>query len=171
MDRVARFEKVSWEQFQSDYVNILGEGKTVDMNWLRDVYDNIKLPTRKTLYSAGHDISIPFDYSLAPGCKLMIPTGVKCFINSYYVMLIVPRSSIGIKKGLRLNNTVAVVDSDYANADNEGHIFVSVINDSNTVIKFKAGDDIVQAIFVPYGVTNEDGNLVKRGGGIGSTGK
>lgn len=169
MRRVAKFEKVSWVQFQKDYVDTFGEGKTINMDDVKDIYDNIKVPCRKTKFSAGHDISIPFDITLPPKERLMIPTGIRCQIETDYVMLIMPRSSLGIKKGLRISNTVPVIDSDYYNANNEGHIFISVINDGKDVIKFKTGDNIVQAMFVPYGVADEEEILEERVGGIGST--
>lgn len=169
MKRVAKFEKVSWIQFQKDYIDTFGEGKTINMDDVRKIYDNIKLPCRKTKFSAGHDISIPFDITLPPKERLMIPTGIRCQIETDYVMLIMPRSSLGIKKGLRISNTVPVIDSDYYNANNEGHIFISVINDGKDVIKFKTGDNIVQAMFVPYGVADEEEILEERVGGIGST--
>lgn len=169
MRKVAKFEKISWGQFQKDYVDTFGEGKTINMDDIRKIYDDIKLPCRKTRFSAGHDISIPFDITLPPKERLMIPTGIRCQIETDYVMLIMPRSSLGIKKGLRISNTVPVIDSDYYNANNEGHIFVSVINDGREAIKFKAGDHIIQALFVPYGVADEEDIVINRIGGIGST--
>ena len=169
MRKVAKFEKVSWGQFQKDYVDTFGEGKTINMDDVRKIYDDIKLPCRKTRFSAGHDISIPFNITLPSKEKLMIPTGVRCKMDTDYVMFIVPRSSLGIKKGLRISNTIPVIDSDYYNANNEGHIFVSVINDGREAIKFKAGDHIIQALFVPYGVADEKDILIERTGGIGST--
>ena len=169
MRKVAKFEKISWGQFQKDYVDTFGEGKTINMDDIRKIYDDIKLPCRKTRFSAGHDISIPFNITLPSKEKLMIPTGVRCKMDTDYVMIIAPRSSLGIKKGLRISNTIPVIDSDYYDADNEGHIFVSVINDGKEPIKFKVGDNIVQALFVPYGIADDDVVTAERTGGIGST--
>lgn len=169
MRKVAKFEKISWGQFQKDYVDTFGEGKTINMDDIRKIYDDIKLPCRKTRFSAGHDISIPFNITLPSKEKLMIPTGVRCKMDTDYVMIIAPRSSLGIKKGLRISNTIPVIDSDYYDADNEGHIFVSVINDGKEPIKFKVGDNIVQALFVPYGIADDDVVTTERTGGIGST--
>ena len=165
----AKFEKVSWGQFQKDYVDTFGEGKTINMDDVRKIYDDIKLRCRKTRFSAGHDISIPFNITLPSKEKLMIPTGVRCKMDTDYVMIIAPRSSLGIKKGLRISNTIPVIDSDYYDADNEGHIFVSVINDGKEPIKFKVGDNIVQALFVPYGIADDNVVMAERTGGIGST--
>ena len=169
MRKVAKFEKISWGQFQKDYVDTFGEGKTINMDDIRKIYDDIKLPCRKTRFSAGHDISIPFNITLPSKEKLMIPTGVRCKMDTDYVMIIAPRSSLGIKKGLRISNTIPVIDSDYYDADNEGHIFVSVINDGKEPIKFKVGDNIVQALFVPYGIADDNVVTAERTGGIGST--
>lgn len=169
MRKVAKFEKVSWAQFQKDYVDTFGEGKTINMDDVKKIYDDIKLPCRKTRFSAGHDISIPFNITLPSKEKLMIPTGIRCKMDTDYVMIIAPRSSLGIKKGLRISNTIPVIDSDYYDADNEGHIFISVINDGKDVIKFKTGDNIVQAMFIPYGVADDEKVLTERTGGIGST--
>ena len=85
-------------------------------------------------------------------------------------MLIFPRSSMGIKNGLRILNTIPVIDSDYAYADNEGHIFICIKNESNKVMKLRKGDKIVQAVFVQFGVADNEEINCKRTGGIGSTG-
>ena len=86
-------------------------------------------------------------------------------------MLIFPRSSLGIKKHMILTNTVPVIDSDYYNADNEGHIFICIKNNGSESLVLKAGDDIVQAVFLPYGVADHKRIVTKRTGGIGSTDK
>lgn len=171
MNKIADFEKISYVQFQSDYINIFGQGKIINMDSVRKIYDNIKIPERKTKYSAGHDISIPYEITLSSNDKMLIPTGIRCKMDENYVMLIAPRSSMGIKHGLRLSNTIAVIDADYYSAENEGHIMISVINDSNKPIKFKSGDCICQAIFVPYGVADQEEVTTERAGGIGSTSK
>lgn len=170
-NKIAEFDKVSYTQFQSDYVNIFGEGRILDMTKVKEIYDVIKIPCRKTKFSAGHDISIPYEITLSSEDKMLIPTGIRCKMDENYVMLIVPRSSMGIKHGLRLSNTVAVIDADYYNAENEGHIMISVINDGNKPIKFKSGDCICQAIFVPYGTADKEEIDTERTGGIGSTTK
>ena len=141
------------------------------MDSVRKIYDNIKIPERKTKYSAGHDISIPYEITLSSNDKMLIPTGIRCKIDENYVMLIIPRSSMGIKHGLRLSNTIAVIDADYYSAENEGHILLSIINEGNNPIKFKPGDCVCQAVFVPYGVADQEEVTTERAGGIGSTSK
>lgn len=168
MKRIAKFQKVSLKQFKDDWIDTFGN-KGTDI--ITEIYNNIKLPKRATAGSAGHDISIPFDISIAPGDKLKIPTGIRCKMDNGYVMLVFPRSSLGIKKGLVILNTIPVIDSDYYNADNEGHIFICIKNTSNEVMKLFSGDNIVQAVFVPFGTADDKEITSERTGGIGSTTK
>ena len=168
MRRIAVFRKVSEEQFVGDCSNAFGDDNILD---IRKKYKEINLPKRSTRFSAGHDICTPFDVKLRPGEKLMVPTGIRCEMSEEYVMLIFPRSSLGIKKGMTISNTVPVVDADYFFADNEGHIFISIKNNGNDVLELRSGEKIVQAVFVPFGVADEEEVTAERTGGIGSTGK
>lgn len=168
MRKIAVFRKVSEEQFVGDCLNAFGDDNILD---IRKKYKEINLPKRSTRFSAGHDICTPFDVKLYPGEKLMIPTGIRCEMSEEYVMLIFPRSSLGIKKGMTISNTVPVVDADYFFADNEGHIFISIKNNGNDVLELRSGEKIVQAVFVPFGVADEEEITTERTGGIGSTGK
>ena len=82
-----------------------------------------------------------------------------------------PRSGLGFKFRLQLNNTVGIIDSDYFNSDNEGHIFAKITNDSNEgkVLKLQAGEGFMQGIFLEYGITEDDDADGVRNGGFGST--
>ena len=166
MKKVAQFKRVSFVQFRNDFENIIKNNNIGNIN---EIYDNIKLPTRATIGSAGYDISIPFDLILSPGETFKIPTGIRCNIKKDYVMLIFPRSSLGVKKGLFIMNTIPVIDSDYYNSDNEGHIFICIKNTSESVMKLNMGENIVQAVFLKYGITYDDNAVQKRDGGFGST--
>lgn len=165
MRRVAKFEKVSLEQFKKDWIDTFGDTK----DDITEIYNNIKLPTRSTSGSAGHDISVPFDAIIKQNETLKIPTGIRCNMDNEYVMLIFPRSSVGIKKGLFLLNTIPVIDSDYYGADNEGHVFICVKNTYKKDMVLNKGDNIVQAVFVKYGIADDEEINKKRVGGIGST--
>ena len=87
--------------------------------------------------------------------------------------MIYPRSGLGFKYRLQLNNTVGVIDSDYFNSDNEGHIFIKMTNDSNEgkIVDVKAGQGIAQGIFMQYGIVEDDDVNETRNGGFGSTTK
>ena len=56
-----------------------------------------------------------------------------------------------------MNNTVGIIDSDYYDSDNEGHIFVKLVNDSDDkILIVGSGGSVVQGIFIPYGITVDD---------------
>lgn len=168
-----RFEKVSLKEFGKDWIHTFKPTKEeVDgiLDNIDNVYNNIKLPVRGTKGSAGYDISTPTDIDLQPGEDITFPTGIKAFMPSNYVFLIFPRSGLGFKNYLHLANTIGVIDSDYVNSDNEGHIMVKVRNDGDKFLHLNAGDRVCQGIFVQYGVTSDDSAESDRAGGFGSTG-
>lgn len=164
MKRVGRFEKVSFAQFKSAF-----EG--VSENIVQEYYDNLKLPQRATKGSAGYDFFMPYDLTIKPGETYKIPTGIRVSIVENYVLKLYPRSGLGFKYRLQLNNTVGIIDSDYYFSDNEGHIFAKITNDGNEgrVVELKAGDGFMQGIFVEYGITFDDEVTDIRNGGFGST--
>ena len=161
--RVAQFERVSFEQYKASY-----EGTE-----LENTYENIKLPKRATVGSAGYDFYAPFDIVLQPGETIKIPTGIRVKLEPNYVLKLYPRSGLGFKFRLQLNNTVGIIDSDYYYSDNEGHIFAKITNDTNEgrVIEIKKGTGFMQGIFVEYAITFDDDVTEIRNGGFGSTTK
>ena len=169
MKKVAQFEKVSYEQFRNDMIDTFDNFYSEDE--IKDIYNGIELPIRATKYSAGHDIKIPFKKSVQVGCTLKIPTGIRCKMREDNVMFIFPRSSLGIKKGMTITNTVPVIDADYYNAKNEGHIFICIKNNGNELLVLNQNDAFSQAVFVPFGVADDEAITTERTGGIGSTSK
>ena len=171
MDRIAKFEKVSYEQFKADIIDTYGE---MPENEIQDIYDNIKLPKRATKGSAGYDFFSPITYEIPVGVSAKIPTGIRVRVDNGWVLKIYPRSSFGFKYRMQVDNTVGIIDSDYYNAKNEGHIFIKVSCDSHdidTMLKINDGEAFVQGIFVSFGITEDDDVNQERTGGIGSTSK
>lgn len=166
--RVAQFYKVSFEQFKEGYTDTFG---ICGEQTLRQIYESLKLPKRATAGSAGYDFYAPVDIELAPGETCKIPTGIRVQMEENWVLKCYPRSGLGFKFRLRLNNTVGIIDSDYYNSDNEGHIFAKITNDSNEgkIVKIAAGTGFMQGIFVEYGITMDDEVTTARNGGFGST--
>ena len=164
--RIARFEIVSFEQFKSSFDN-LNEAE------IKKIYDNLKLPKRATKGSAGYDFYAPFKITLKPGETIKVPTGIRVYMEENWVLKLYPRSGLGFKYRLQLNNTVGIIDSDYYYSDNEGHIFAKITNDSNEnkVVEIEAGTGFMQGIFVEYGITFDDDASKIRNGGFGSTTK
>lgn len=134
-------------------------------------YEKIILPRRGTQFSAGYDFYTPYGITIKAGEKEIIATGIKAYMQSNEVLLLVIRSSLGFKHSIRLINQVGVIDSDYYNnVDNEGHILIGLENKSNEDVILKANDRIAQGIFINYLIANdEDKPLNHRIGGIGST--
>lgn len=170
MERIAKFEKVSEERFISDYLDTFPQYTKEDAV---KAYNEISIPVRATKGSAGYDIHTTVDFTLAPGETIKIPTGIRCRIREDYVLMLFPRSGLGFKYRLQLDNSVGVIDSDYYNSSNEGHIFVKITNDSRSdkTVELKRGDRFTQGVFLQYGITEDDEADGVRNGGFYSTGK
>lgn len=163
---IGQFEYVSQEVYKKSVENAMSPLELED----------ITKPKRSTKWSAGYDLFTPFDIYLNPNESIVIPTGMKCMINPCWCLLILPRSGHGFMTGVRLCNTVGVIDADYYNNEkNEGHIMVKLENNSalNETLYIPKGHAFCQGLFVPYGITYDDIDIGKqeRNGGFGSTGK
>lgn len=181
--KVAKFYKVSYEQFKTDFLDCVSEQNVLDImgefriddkeKVIHKIYDSIKLPKRSTVGSAGYDFFAPINVSLIPGATQKIPTGIRCRIDNDWVLKCYPRSGLGFKYRLQLNNTVGIIDSDYFNAENEGHIMAKITNDTNENkrVYIENGKGFMQGIFSEYGITEDDDASGIRTGGFGSTDK
>ena len=176
MNRVAKFEKVSYEQFRNDMVNTFkfdmnGIDGITNETIIKKIYDDIKLPTRSTRCSAGYDFKSPIDFELMPNKTVKIPTGIRVKMDEDYVLMCFPRSGLGFKYRIRLDNTTGIIDADYYFSDNEGHIFAKITNETleNKAVKIHQGDGFMQGIFLQYGITDDDNADGIRNGGFGST--
>ena len=170
MQRIAKFEKVSFEQYKKDW---LDQYPSDSEEKIREIYDGIRLPKRATTGSAGYDFFAPHDFTLHPGETTKILTGIRVWIADGWVLKLYPRSGLGFKFRLQFNNTVGIIDSDYYGSDNEGHIQAKLTNDSKEgkTLTVAAGTGFSQGIFVEYGITVDDDATDVRNGGFGSTTK
>ena len=168
MQRIAKFHKVSEEQFLKDWADTFPENSSEDA---LAVYQAVKLPRRATAGSAGYDFYAPVQIFLAPGENVKIPTGIRAEMEAGWVLKCYPRSGLGFKYRLQLNNTVGIIDSDYFFSDNEGHILVKMLNDGREGkrVELAAGMAFAQGIFMEYGITEDDEAEGIRNGGFGST--
>lgn len=96
------FEKISLEEFHKNY----SENEDI-------YYENLTMPKRGSKYSAGYDISVPWDIDLPAKGTVKIPTLLKVCMEDDEVVLIDVRSSLGFKHNVRLCNTIPVIDKDY----------------------------------------------------------
>ena len=168
--RIAKFEKVSFEQFKGGYTDAIGEASDEQ---IREVYDSLKLPKRATKGSAGYDFYAPASITLKPGETAKIPTGIRAKMEDNWVLQCYPRSGLGFKYRLQLDNSVGIIDSDYFYSDNEGHMFAKITNDAKQekTLTVEKGQGFMQGIFVEYGITVDDDATAVRNGGFGSTTK
>lgn len=157
MERISKFEKVSFNNYQ-EFGNL-------------ETYESIILPARATKGSAGYDFFAPQDFTVKPNEIVKIATGIRVKIDEGWVLQIFPRSSLGFKYRLTLNNTVGIIDADYYYSDNEGHIFIKMTNCGDKELTVKKGQGFAQGIFTQFGITVDDDVTTVRNGGIGSTTK
>ena len=171
MERIADFKKVSESIFTEEATVAL----KLDMGEAAKAYSELKLPVRATTGSAGYDFYAPTDITILPGETVKVPTGIRSRMDEGWVLMIFPRSGLGFKYRLMLDNTVGIIDSDYYNSDNEGHIMIKITNCSGIgngegkVLEIKKGQGFAQGVFLPFGITTDDVASGERNGGFGST--
>lgn len=157
---IARFGRISETQYSKDMAGMENPMP------LRE----IPLPRRATAGSAGYDFVSPADIVIPGGGRAVIPSGIRCEMQEGWVLMLFPRSGLGFKTQIRLSNTVGIIDSDYAQAENEGHIIVSLRNPLDREIRISKGERFCQGVFLPYGLAEEGDHFAERKGGMGSTG-
>ena len=167
---MSHFEKVSYERWKAD-CGFSGLPEKVLKKW----YEDIRLPQQATAASAGCDFFMPYDFNFEAGSRFRIATGIRWVTDEEdpqdrgKVLLIVPRSGLGFKYGIRLSNTVGVIDADYCDSDNEGHIIISLENPSSETVELPEARPFVQGIVVKYEIPDRAESESGRNGGFGST--
>lgn len=131
---------------------------------------NATIPTKGSEYAAGMDLYAAENAVIESGATTMVSTEIAMEIPFGNFGAIFPRSGLATKQGLRLANSVAVIDADY-----RGPVIVALHNDSNEPREIKIGDRIAQMVIIPYtevslDVVDELSDTVRGCGGFGSTG-
>ena len=169
MQKVAKFYKVSSYQY-------IGSNKRSEENYQKKLqeWEDIKLPQRATDGSAGYDFFSPIDFKLHAHNTIKIPTGIRVeILEDGWFLGTFPKSGLGFKYRLQLDNTLGIIDQDYFYSDNKGHIFAKITNDTyeGKCLEIKKGEPFIQGIFLPFGITIDDESYPKqkRNGGFGST--
>lgn len=133
--------------------------------------DENLLPKRETAHAAGYDLKAAETVTFMPGEIILVPTGVKAYMQPGEVLYLYDRSSNPRKKGLVLINSVGVIDGDYyGNPANEGHIFAQMKNITDEPVVLTVGERVVQGVFAPFLLADGDEATGTRTGGFGSTG-
>lgn len=167
-----RFEKVNHDAFVDD---LLKQFRYMNIGDATRIWGRITLPKRSTEYSAGYDICTPVDIVIPPHERRVVPTGIKAVftpeeMSTWHLQMYV-RSSVGIRQGVVLTNGTGIIDPDYQFAENDGDMMLALLNTSDRIVKYKAGERICQAVFAIHGLTTDDDADGKRTGGVGSTGR
>ena len=151
MEKIRGFEKVSFRSEDKDVI----------------------LPERKTRGSAAYDVHSPEEIIIKPGEHKLLHTGIKAYFQEDEALFIIPRSSIGIKHGIRLMNTIGLVDSVYYNnKSNEGEIIFALENNGKEEFKISKGDRVCQVYFQKILFADDDSfSNNERAGGFRSTGR
>lgn len=170
------FKKVSFEEYRKCFP----ENEFTE-DQIQKIYENIQLPRRMTSNSCGYDFFMPYTITLEPMIdpkknSIMIPTGIRCKLPPCVALLIYPRSSLGCEYGIRLANTVGVIDPDYYGAKNEGHIFVKLTAGNTIHETIYAGERFCQGVLTPFATIPDydaqfEESATQRTGGLGSTSK
>ena len=168
---MTKFEKVSFDTFINcgNKVAWLAPDVFEDAAFWYDTYHDLMLPTRATKGSAGYDIHTPFAFTIKPGHSITIPTGIRCILPQDKVLMIFPRSGTAFKFHIGLINTVGIIDSDFINSDDGGHIMIKLYNGGDQAVLFRKNDRIAQGVILPYFLTDDDNADGVRNGGFGST--
>lgn len=133
---------------------------------------NVELPKRKTKKSAGYDFFAVEDFTLYPNKLCIVPTGVKAYMEDNEVLYLHIRSSVAFKRGVRMLNSIGVIDADFVdNSDNEGEISLGLLSHNDDIVHIQKGERIAQGVFHKFLITDDDNAEGQRVGGIGSTDK
>lgn len=137
---------------------------------IQSMHDNFILPRRSSELAGGYDLFMPEWGSILPTDATKVGLGFCAAVPEGHVALLLPRSGVGAKHGVELNNTCGVIDADY-----RGEWFAFLRTKGNHVFGWDADDRVLQMLLVPVATPflEEVASLdsTQRGtGGLGSTG-
>ena len=169
INAVAKFEKVAFDQFYKDLEDLHFD---MELPLAFKFWEELQLPTRATAGSGGYDFYCPFDLMVeGDGSSVTIPTGIRAKIDDGWELLIYPRSGLGFKYRISFDNTIPLIDQDYYDSSNQGHIMLKLHKkDDGTDVRLYRGTRFAQGNFIPFGITYDDAATAVRDGGMGSTG-
>lgn len=163
------FEKVNFDIWKDGWQN-----SEVSEEQLKSWYDNIILPKQGSKYSAGMDFFAPYSMKIPAETAIIVPTGIRWVTDVHSkdkVLMLAPRSGLGFKYGVRLSNTLGIIDADYCDAENTGHIMIKLYNPSSETISIMRGKAFAQGIITQYFICQDAECDDDRTGGFGSTDK
>ena len=138
---------------------------------IKQIHPKFKLPIKSTQGAGAFDIYMPESGSVFGNVPTPVPLGFAAKVPDGHVALILPRSGVGTRDGLELNNTCGIIDSDYL-----GEWKAFLRTKSGKHFSWNAGDRVLQFLIVPVSnetleLTDDLGESSRGSGGFGSTGK
>ncbi len=134
--------------------------------------DDVVMPLRGTKYSAGYDFFLPTTVEIPSQTGILIWSDIKVYMLDNEVFEIFPRSSIAIKRNIRIKNIIGIIDSDYySNPKNDGNIGIFLWNFGGDTQQLKGGEAVAQGVFKKFLEAYNCNTDEIRVGGIGSTNK
>jgi dUTP pyrophosphatase len=136
---------------------------------IKKLHAAAQLPQRGTAISAGADLYCIEDFTLEPGERKLVPTGLAIEIPPGFYGRVAPRSGLAVKHGIDV--LAGVIDADY-----RAEVKVPLINFGRKAVSFNAGERVAQLIIeqaamCEYVWTEELGDTQRGEGGFGSTGR
>ena len=154
-----RFEKVSIEIFTRDWIKFFPEDED-NPEYIQAIYNNIKLPTRKTNKSAGYDFFIPMDVIFCSEGEMVIPTGIKCTkIPDNKILLFHTQNNNSISN-FDIVNITGIIDANNSDTKEEYHIIIKMTNNSEFEFNIDQGKPFCQGVIQNYYITNDDKHIV-----------
>ena len=134
------------------------------------IREGVELPEYKTAEAAAFDIAVCEGAVIEPGKTAFLPTGLIIQAPEGHMLMIAPRSSTFKKKGLRLGNTMGIIDRDFCGPEDE--LLIYLWNPGTESVTVEAGERIAQGMFIPvtHVTWDEGGPAGPSRGGWGSTG-
>ena len=138
---------------------------------IKQIHPKFKLPIKSTQGAGAFDIYMPESGSVFGNVPTPVPLGFAAKVPDGHVALIFPRSGVGTRVGLELNNTCGIIDSDYL-----GEWKAFLRTKSGKHFSWNADDRVLQFLIVPVSnetleLTDDLGESSRGSGGFGSTGK
>jgi len=148
---------------------------SVEVAWEDWADPDVGLPAYETAGSAGADLRANFpdrgEVTLAPGGRVLVPTGLRLAVPAGYEVQLRPRSGLALRHGITLPNSPATIDSDY-----RGPLGVIVMNAGDAPFAIGHGARIAQIVVAPvlragFAVVDRLDDTARGAGGFGSTGE
>ncbi|MBI4049784.1 MAG: dUTP diphosphatase [Candidatus Doudnabacteria bacterium] len=132
---------------------------------------SIELPNYQTEESAAFDLASNEDAVIGPHEIKLLGTGLIIEAPHDHFLMIAPRSSLPLKKGLSVPQSIGIVDRDYSGPQDE--VKLQLFNFTDKPVHVKKGERLCQGIFLKRNQVEwdeVDEIRTESRGGFGSTG-